>query len=528
MKIRSLLYNATIYTQAENVVVNSMAVYDGRIVAVGNNLEHDPDFAKFARVNLKGGTVIPGLVDAHTHFHYFALSLGRVELDGLDSAEKCLAKIKKFASGLKKTEWVVGEGYSPDRFSKRTEPDRYMLDRVTGGRPAFIFSKDQHTAWVNSRALELAGITAKTKEPLGSKIERDERGEPIGILREGGAYEPIFRLIPPIPPKQVDRLYRKALEHAYRNGVTGVHSFDGPEAFLYYCDLAEKEEMGLRINYYFSSKMLPELHKAKIYYGTGTEYFRIAGVKIFADGSLGSHSALCFNKYNGSKDNYGIEATPLPELVKQIKSAGKLGLPCAIHAIGDKAVANVLDAFQESLPLYFGARHRIEHLQLVRRRDLPRLKKMGIVASMQPSHCPSDMYMIEKYWGKRGANAFVFRTLIDMGIDLTFGSDVPIEPLKPLDGIAAAVRRARPGKRDTFYPEQRISALEALYCYTVGPAIASGQQHCRGYLLPGYPADFVVLSHDIGKVAASRLGDIEVRATVIDGRVKYRHRSVDL
>jgi len=524
-----LIYNGTIYTQSHDTVANSMVIYKNRIIAVGNNLQYDDDFKSYHKIDLKGKTVIPGLVDAHTHFYFFALSLGRVSLAGLDSLEKCLNKIKKFASGLKKGEWVVGEGYSLDNFKKRIEPNRYMLDKVTGGRPAFIYSKDQHTAWVNSKALKMANITAATRDPMtGGKIVRFADKTPTGIFKENIAYDKIYELIPSPSRKQIDKLYKKALAFAYKNGVTGIHSFDSSEAFTYFSDLAEENALGLRISYYFPVNKLPELHKNKIYYGSGTEFFRLSGVKIFADGSLGSQTALCFNQYIGSKGNYGIEVTSSGELTSYINSASRLGFPCAVHAIGDKAVANVLDAFEKSRKLDFGARHRIEHFQLVRKKDLNRVKRLGVIASMQPSHCPADIKMVHKYWGKRGANAYIFRTIIDKKINLAFGSDAPIEPLKPLEGIAAAVRRALPKSRDVLNPKEKILAKEALYCYTVGSAFASGQEHSRGYLMPGYPADFVILSDDITKIAPSKIYNIEVLATIIDGKIKYCHHALSL
>lgn len=520
LRAKTLLHNGRFYTQAGSIVANSIAIYRNKIVAVGNNLQHDPDFRSYARIDLKGRAVIPGLVDSHTHFFYLARTYGTVWLDGIDSVEGCLDRIKKFATTLKKTQWVYGDGYSSDRFKRRVEPDRYMLDTVTGGRPAFMYSKDQHTAWINSRALSLAGITRRTADPAGGRIERTGDGEPSGILRES-ACGLVYGLIPPPSQRDLNRYYRQALELAYRNGVTGIHSMDGPDGFVYFSRLAERGRVGLRINYYFPARMLPQMKRAKIRYGTGTDFFRLAGVKVFTDGSLGSQSALCFNKYLGSKDNFGIEATPPTELSRILKSAAQLGFPCAIHAIGDRAVANVLDAMETAPRLSPGARHRIEHLQLVRRKDIPRIKRLNVVASMQPSHCPSDIPLIRRYWGVRAANAFVFRTLIDRRIDLAFGSDAPIEPLAPLDGIAAAVRRARKGSRDVFYPDQKLTAAEALYYFTVGPAVATGQQHCRGFLLPGYPADFVILSEDITRIAASRIYDVRVLATVLDGRVMF-------
>jgi len=308
-----------------------------------------------------------------------------------------------------------------------------------------------------------------------------------------------------------------------------VHSFDrSPHAFEWFLELCQKQKLGLRINYYFPEPAIPTLVKNNIRYGQGDEFLRVAGIKLYSDGALGSRTALCFEKYKGSKNNYGIEVCSTKQMLTSVKQAAKLGLPAAIHAIGDKAVSNVLDVFEKAPKLRNGARHRIEHYQLVRRKDVGRTKRLNLITSMQPSHCPSDIKMIRKHWGKRGSNAFIFRTLIDKGIDLAFGSDVPIEPLDPIAGIAAAVRRALPGSRDIFYPKQRISFLEALNRFTLGPAIAVGQQDSRGMLLPGYPADFVVLSDDIARVPASKIYDIKVLATILDGDIKYCHSSLNL
>lgn len=528
MSNKLLLYNARVHTQAAGLVVDSIAINRNRIVAVGNNLKHDPDLAGYHHIDLKGWMVSPGFVDAHTHFLYFALSLGWVNLDGLDSIDKCLHRIKKHAASLGKDEWVLGGGYAPDQFLKRIEPDCLQLDKVTDGRPAFIYSKDCHTAWANSRALKMAGINSTTRNPSGGRIEHFYDGQPNGILRENPSHD-MVRCHISLPTKRViDRKYRRALQIAYRLGVTGVHSFDSSDAFEHLVRLAEAGKLGLRINHYPPANKLSELADAGIRYGAGDDFFRIAGVKIFSDGSLGSQSALCFNKYLGSKDNCGLQVQSVAEMKRMVAKAARLGLPAAVHAIGDKAVANVLDAFEAAPRLSGGARHRIEHLQLVRRKDLARLKRLGIVASMQPSHCPSDIPMMRRYWGNRSRNAFVFRTLLDKRIDLAFGSDVPIEPLNPIAGIEAAVRRARPGSHDIFHPEQRITAAEALFGFTAGAAIACGQAHCQGFLLPGYPADLTILSDDVTTVPATRISQIEVLATVLDGKFRYCHPSFQL
>lgn len=510
---------------AAGVTVDSMAVAGNRIVAVGNRLDRDPDFASYARVDLKKLIVVPGFVDAHTHFGYWSLLLGHVSLDGARSLKECLARIEKHAASLPKKSWIIGIGYSPDRFEKREVGDRFVLDAVTHNRPAFVFNKDMHSAWVNSRAIEISGLTARTKLDGDGEIDCLPDGRPSGILREMAAYSPVLAHVPPPTRAQMTRCHAQGLEIAYRRGVTGVHSFDGPEQFLFFSDLAQRGKLGLRINYYPRQEYIGDLEKTNTRYGTGDEFLRVAGVKIFADGALGSQTAYCYNKYLGSKNNYGMPTATVSDMVRTIKRAAKLGFPCAVHAIGDRAVNNVLEAFEKTKPLPH-ARHRIEHLQLVRRRDLERVKRLNIVASVQPSHCPSDIPLVRAYWGSRSKNAYAYRSVIDKGIDVALGSDVPVEELDPINGIAAAVRRAKQGSRDVLHPEQRITAYEALYGFTVGSAIACGQPHCRGYLLPGYPADFVVLSQDITRIAPMRIYDTEVVATVLDGTVRYQTRTI--
>jgi len=529
LKAKFLIYNAKIYTQADGLVVNSMAVNKNRIVAIGNSLNRDPDFKSYSQIDLKGKTVVPGFVDAHTHIYYYALSLNRLSLNATDSLDSCLEKISKFAKKLDKNEWVFGEGYSPELLKKSGAFDCYLLDKFTHGRPAIVMSKDQHSAWANSKALEIAGICSASKNPSGGVIERDSHRNPTGILLEKPAYSIVSNNIPQPSDKSKTKCYNDVLKIAYEKGVTGVHSFDDVKGeFKFFESMNAKKKLGLRINYYFPARFLPELIEKKVYFGQGDDFLRVAGIKIFSDGALGSQTALCYNKYIGSRNNFGIEVESVKRMSKQIKLANKLGLPSAIHAIGDKAVSNVIEAMEQNIKLHFGARHRIEHLQLIRRKDIARLKKLGAIASMQPSHCPQDIANIRKLWGNRGANAFVFRTLLDKKIPLAFGSDVPIEPLDPLGGISDAVTRSLPNSRDIFYKEQRITALEALYQFTVGSAYAVGQEHCRGYLLENYPADFVILSDDIGKTPISKIRDIKVLATFIDGKPKYSHSSLKL
>lgn len=518
MKKRRLFFNGKIYTQVAGLPpAESLAVVGNMIVATGKNLKYDVDFSYYDKIDLQGRAVIPGLVDAHTHFYFIIISMGTVKLDGLNSIEQALDRIKEHSAKLGKEEWAVGEGFSPDRWKRFIMPDRLMLDKVTGGRPAAMFSKDQHMLWTNSKALALAGISAETPQPAGGAFERFADGSPSGILKEIPGYFPVFKLIGKPAKSKVSRFHKEALKEAYVRGVTGVHSFDGPDALPYFQTLSEEKKLGLRINFYPPAKMTDELAQKGIRRGFGNDYFQVSGVKIFADGSLGSQSALCFQKYHGSENNFGIETTPKKEIAELIKKASKLNFPVAIHAIGDKAISNVLDCLEHAPALPGGVRHRIEHLQMIRRSDIARVKRLAVVASMQPTHCPSDVRLIEKYWGKRGRNCYIFRTLIDRGVHLAFGSDAPIEALHPVAGIDAAVNRFIPGTRKSFYPEEKISVAEAIYNFTAGPAYAVGQEYERGYLLPGYKADFVIFDENPYMVPNFKLSSLEPSATFFDG-----------
>ncbi len=527
MKKYKLFYNGKIYTQAgDGQVVDSIVIQGNNIIAVGKHLEKDDVFKTADKINLKGRTILPGFTDSHTHFRFHAIMTANVRLDGLPSLEVTLKNIKKHSSKLAKNEWVLGDGFAIDRWKKRILPDKYMLDKVTGGRPAAIYSKDQHILWVNSEALKRAKISGRTKEPKGGIIDRCENGEPYGILRELPGYEPVLKIIADPPDSKVKRLFKKTLKEAYANGVTAIHSMDGPKAYSLYKELSKNGAIGLRVNYYPPPSLIPKLRRVGVNSGYNREYLQISGIKLFADGSLGSQTALCFNKYKASKNSYGVETNTKKEMLKIIKDAASIKLPCTVHAIGDKAVSNVIDCFEKAPKLKNKILHRIEHLQMIRRADVNRLKKLNIVASMQPSHCPSDIKMIEKYWGKQGRNCFVFRTLLDKKIPLVFGSDVPIEPIDPISGIAAAVNRTSPDVKKPFYPEQRISVKEAVAGFTSTPPSIVGRGFEIGRILPGYKADFILLSDNIYKTAKSKIKNIKVIGTYFDGKLVYKNKSL--
>jgi predicted amidohydrolase YtcJ len=523
--MNAILYNAQIcpqYRVSRRPTV--LAITGGVISEIGFDVSQiKRNYPGHKKINLRGKAVIPGLVDAHTHFYFWAKTFHSVHLDGIKSYDEALGMIKSYASKIPSGEWIIGDGWSADRWDEYHLPTAKELDAVSGDHPAGLFSKDQHTIWVNSKALKMAGIDKNFPDPPGGKIDRDPiTKEPLGILRETPAYFPVYKLMNRAVPEQILRSWKAASKIAYSRGVTGFHSMDGPEGYDFFEELNNQNKLGFRVHYYFPVKMLDELINLGIYSELGDDKLRIGGVKIFVDGALGSQTALMKRPYLGSKNNTGLEVTKINELKKQVVKAAQNNLACAIHAIGDRAVSNVISAFEkvENKNL----RHRIEHLQLISRGDIGRLKKTGAIASMQPSHCPSDRQLVADYWGKRGSGAYIFKTLLKRNIPLAFGSDCPIEPLDPLAGISSAVNRTGFGERGgRFYPEESISVSSAVHGFTTGPAYASGRESFSGKIAPGFQADLVILEDDIYKMPKSKIYQAAVGATIFDGKVVYQN-----
>jgi predicted amidohydrolase YtcJ len=526
--MNAILYNGQVYPQARiNRRPTVVVVSGGTISSVGDDLTAAKrQFPRHRPIDLKGRTVIPGLVDSHTHFYFWAITLGAIHIEGTVDFEAALREIASYCAGRPTDEWIVGDGWSPDRWATYHLPTAAELDRVTGDRPAALFSKDEHMVWVNSRALQIAGINEHYPDPPGGVIDRDPMtGHPTGILREVPGYFPVIKLIARPKAEQAAKFWEEAARIAYSRGVTGFHSVDGPEAWEFFRSLYERGKLGFRVQYYFPAGKLDELIEQKVTSGVGDATLRVGGIKLFTDGSLGARSALMKQPYRGSQGNYGVEVSSLPVLTEIIGKASRHGLACAIHAIGDRAVANVITAYEKA-GVGRGLRHRIEHLQMISPGDIPRLKKTGVIASMQPTHCPSDRKLVAAYWGARGRQAYIFKTLLSRGIPLTFGSDVPIEPLNPLAGIHAAVNRNGQGERGgRFYPEECLTVAQATAGFTVGPAYAAGREAFSGRILPRYQADMTILNDNIYTMPRSRIHAASVAATVFNGGFVYRDGS---
>lgn len=507
----------------------ALAVAGGRVLAVGGAADLAADFPRARRVDLLGLPVFPGLIDAHIHLIGYGLSLLEVELRGAGSIVEATRLVSAAAVTLPSDGWVTGRGWDKNKWPEGRFPNRNDLDPVTGGRPAAMASKDGHLLWVNSAALRAAGITSDTPDPPGGVVSRDSTGEPDGILKEEAAA--LVRRVMPSPTIEMrERAALEAISDLHRFGLTGVHAFTGtttagPEAFVALQRLHARGELSMRVVATLPEGHLEAAAAAGMCTGLGDEMLRVGPVKIFADGALGSQTASMLAPYDGQQHNLGVQVRSPAELDRLVAQAVEAGLWTAIHAIGDRANREVLDAFERNRAASqrLGARHRIEHAQLLHPEDLPRLAQLGVVASMQPIHATEDREIAERYWGPRARWAYAWRSIASSGVTLAFGSDAPVETPDPWQGMYAAVTRRRAHEKDrgAWYPEECISLKDALRAYTTGAAYAAGTDAWQGTLRPGSVADFIVLDRDPYKGPPEDLLQVRVLATVVDGRFRY-------
>jgi hypothetical protein len=517
-----VLHNANVYTMDEAVPRGrAVAVLRDRIIAVGEDRAMLDLLAPGGRaVDLAGQTVVPGFVDAHLHLLSVGLALKRIDLSGATTLAEALARVAERAACVPAGNWLVGQGW--DHALWGGLPTRSDLDRVAPRHPVCLHHKCGHASWVNSDALEQAGITSATPDPPGGAIERDPAtGEPTGILKEDAA-APVRRLLSEPTAAEADEAVRAAVRRAHRAGLVGVHSMESKAGFHALQRLRAAGDLRLRVLTTVPERALDGAEAAGIASGFGNEWLRLGGVKIFADGALGSHTAYLLDPYEYEPGYVGISTATPEHLCEVVGRAAQAGLAAFIHAIGDRANREALDAIESSRRAGFGStlRHRIEHAQLLHPADVPRFAELGVAASMQPIHATQDFRLVDEHWGARGAAAYAFRSLLDSGVVVAFGSDCPVEDLSPLVGIHAAVTRRRadgsPGP-EGWYPEQRLTVAEAMRAYTMGAAWASGEEAERGSLSPGKLADLVVLSQDLFAIDPMAILETAVHATVVGG-----------
>jgi predicted amidohydrolase YtcJ len=484
-------------------------------------------------LDLKGKRVLPGFYDSHVHLLGSGQRLGEVALKDAKDEEEFGRRLKEFDKKLPRDRWLLGGEWDHDRTLRGALPTAELIDKYVPDRPVFLRRYDGHMGVVNTHVLKMANITAKTDDPAGGVIYRKPNSkEPTGLLRDN-AMDLIGGLVPAPSEDEIAESVRNALDEARSVGVTSVQDMDGSDPasrrklFRLYQNLARSGKLTLRVDLRWPLSDWNEIAKLGAESGLGDDWVKIGGLKGFIDGSLGSSTAKMFEPFVNEPNSTGVFVTPPTKLREYILGADKAGLSVAVHAIGDRANAEMLDIFadvaKENGPR--DRRFRIEHAQHLRPQDFKRFKELNVIASMQPYHIIDDGRWAEGRIGaKRCASSYANRSLLDAGAKIAFGSDWSVAPLSPILGIDAAVNRRTLDGKDPkgWFPEQKITVEEAIEAYTITSAYAGFEEKDRGSLEVGKLADLVVLSRDIlAMQERDHIAETDVVLTVVGGKVVY-------
>jgi hypothetical protein len=545
-----IVAHARVWTgNPDQPLAESVAILGDRIVAVGSDRDVDRwrgrrggagaasegrAFGGTTRViDAEGRLVVPGFNDAHVHFVSGGVSLENIKLKDAHSAEEFVQRIVDYAKTLPPGAWVEGGDWDEHQWNPPTMPDAALLDAALtkagqADRAVWVARYDGHMALANGVAMRLAGLTARTPDIAGGEIVRDARGNPNGLLKDA-AMEYVDKVVPPMTRERRLRAITVALEHAASVGVTSVQDMNpDPEEMAIYSELAEKGALTTRI--YAAPRLArwKEFAGAGVRRSFGSPWYRIGALKGYADGSLGARTAYFFEPFADAPTRglLSDEMHPIEAMRDRMMGADAAGLQLCIHAIGDEGISTILDLFDDVARAHGPAdrRWRIEHAQHMAAKDFDRFAALGVVASMQPYHAIDEASWAEGRIGPdRIKRTYAFRTFLDHGVHLAFGTDWDVAPLNPMLGLYAAVTRAgldgkTPGG---WVPEQKITVPEAVTAYTRGSAYAEFQDDVKGTLAPGMLADLVILSDDIFRIPPEKIRDVKVVTTIAGGRVVW-------
>jgi hypothetical protein len=526
-----IVNHANIYTvDRQHPRAEAVAVIGERIVAVGSRAEIDSWRGPATRViDAHGRLLLPGFNDSHVHFTDGGAALAEVQLNDAGSVEELRHRLATQLARTARGEWILGGDWDETKWSPRQQPTAALIDEVTRDVPVFIGRYDGHQGLANSAAMRLAGISTGTADVAGGVIVRDETGAPTGIFKDA-AQELIFKVIPPRSHEQRLAAARRALAYAASVGVTSVQHMSVEFADVeVYSELLEKAELTTRI---YCAPLETEWQaqaRVGMRRAWGSPYLRLGAVKGFADGSIGSRTAALLKPYSDEPDNRGIlsaEMHPPEAMRERLMQADAAGLQLRVHAIGDRAISMVLDMFEaiEKANGYHDQRMTIEHAQHTAPDDLERFARLHVIASMQPYHAIDDGRWVEARIGhERARTSYAWRSLLDHGVTLAFGTDWDVAPLNPLLGLYAAVTRATlDGKNPQgWIPEQKITLAEAVEAYTLGSAFAEFQEKEKGSITAGKLADMVILSDDIFAIKPEAIRNVKVETTIVGGKLVY-------
>jgi predicted amidohydrolase YtcJ len=526
-----VILNASIHTMDEaKPTATAVAILGNRILAVGSTAEVKPLAGPRTRVVDAGKKVVlPGFNDAHVHWLTGGFSITNVDLRDAQSPAEFAQRLGDYARKLPKGRWILGGDWDHEKWPGTPLPTKEMVDAVTADNPVFVNRTDGHMALANRLALKLAGVTRDTRDVPGGLIVRDPNtGEPTGVLKDA-ALELVEKVVPQHSFEEKLGAARAATAHAASVGVTSVQDMSADDDVGLYQYLLERGELRTRIYAMFSIVRWEVLGKTGVRGAFGSDMLRIGGLKGFADGSLGSSTALFFEPYSDTPNTRGLlfdQMLPEGIMLQRIEAADTNGLQVMVHAIGDEANLRILDIYQQvaSKNGLRDRRFRIEHAQHLRLSEIPRFGKQKVIASMQPYHAADDGRWCDKRIGpERSKGTYAFRSLLDSGAVLAFGTDWDVAPLNPMEGLKAAVtRQTLDGKHPQgWVPEQKITLDEAVRAYTAGSAYAEFAEKVKGSIAPGKLADLVMLDRDIYKIDPLDIDKSKVLLTIMDGRVVF-------
>jgi predicted amidohydrolase YtcJ len=526
-----IITHAHVYTvDRRHPKAEAVAVSGERIVAVGSVAEIDAWRGPASQViDAHGKLLLPGFNDAHVHFTDGGAALAEVQLNDATSPEEFQRRIAAQAARTARGEWVLGGDWDETKWSSKQPPTAALIDAVTREVPVFVNRYDGHQGLANSAAMRLAGVSAATADVPGGVIGRDASGKPTGIFKDA-ALDLMFKAIPPPSHQQRLESARRALAHAASLGVTSVQHMSADYADVeVYSELLEKGQLTTRIYCAPLETGWQDQAKVGVRRAWGSSYLRLGAVKGFADGSIGSRTAALFEPYSDEPDNRGIlsaEMHPPEAMRERLMQADAAGLQLRVHAIGDRAISMILDTFAaiEQAHGYHDQRMTIEHAQHVAPKDFARFAALHVIASMQPYHAIDDGRWVEARIGhERARTSYAWRSFLDHGVTLAFGTDWDVAPLNPLLGLYAAVTRATlDGKNPQgWIPEQKITLAEAIEAYTQGSAAAEFQEREKGSITAGKLADMVILSDNIFDLEPAAIREVKVETTIVGGKVVY-------
>lgn len=514
-------------SDGEWITFESILIQNGLVLGVGTTKDLEALIPEAKVVDGGGHVMLPGLIDAHAHVVGLGQLLTQVDLTGSASLDEALERVEQYAASNPDLPWIVGRGWNQELWQENDFPTAQDLDQVVDDRPVFLSRIDGHAAWVNSVALTIGDVTRETQDPVGGRVIRDAEGDPTGILVDA-AETYVARFIPPESPAQLEEAIERAIQEMLSLGITGVHDAGVSEGiWQMYQEIDRRDELTVHINAMIGG--VTEQTRPWIAQGPvmpkASSRLSLTGVKIYSDGALGSRGAAMLEPYNDEPGNRGLLFYDQGTMDEQVLTSVSNGFQANVHAIGDAANRQVLDALDKAIQAYPDSdRHRVEHAQVVAVEDIPRFSELGLIASMQPTHATSDKNMAQDRIGaQRLEGAYAWRTFLDQGTRIAAGSDFPVEPVNPFFGIHAAVTRQdrKDEPPNGWRSEEAMTLREALRAFTLDAAFAAKSESLYGSLEPGKTADFILIDRDPFEIAPSELDDIQVLETWVEGKKVY-------